>query len=977
MFAEQYSELKWPLTTTTALGLRLPQAGALHAIGAHFSNRSTSAIITMPTGSGKTAVLMATPFLLRATRVLVVTPSRLVREQIAERFAQLDPLRALGVIDRRLTLPDVREVRERITSASKWESLRTSDVIVGTPQSLSPGMPGVVVPPDDLFDLVLVDEAHHSPAPTWADLLERFPRAQRVLFTATPYRTDRLEIPGDFVYTYDLRAAFEDGVFGALEFVPIDVAEDQVDVAIARRAEQLLLADRQRGLRHLVMVRTATKVRAHELESLYARETKLRLKSINSGHTLSHIRSVIHQLRHGELDGIICVDMLGEGFDLPELKIAALHSPHRSLAVTLQFIGRFARTTSPHIGRAAFVGSVSEMAIEKEALFAEGAVWEDIIPRLADTRIATEVETQRILTSFAPAQRGPTRSEEVPFVDISLRSITPYRHAKIYAIGKDATVNVGAVLHDTLEGTVVYHRMSADGATIVLVTEQRPLPEWTENGAFAGTVYDLVVVYHDVASRLLFIHSSDRNDGLFDRVAHRCITGPIRTLSLSRLNKVLIGLENPEFFNIGMRNRVVSTTTETYRIITGSDAARAVRQSDGRLYHRGHFFGRGEEGGAQVTLGLSSMAKVWSNAYDHLPQLLGWFRHLAGKLTSAKSSETHSGLDYLSTGREVDDLPPDIIAADWDREIYDSGVEVEWSNGADKVGSGLLIDSAIRVIAERSTTTVLALEIDFDGFVFPVDFAVKRDVFFSTTCPAEVHLRKGKARVSLIDMLNVQPLSFYTASMALLRGNDLYEEDASQRLIYDPSTIEVVDWSAANVDICAEIESAAAGQFSIHQHLENTLGKSNAAVVFYDHGKGEIADFVVVETVSDTSLAIRLYHCKGSATDTPAVRVGDSYEVVGQAIKSIVWATRRQLRDAIKRRARSRLGRSRFVRGDIAKLDGLLGDGSRSQLSFEIVIVQPGISRGALNAQVGELLAATNDYLIRGGCGPLRVQASA
>jgi superfamily II DNA or RNA helicase len=35
---------------------------------------------------------------------------------------------------------------------------------------------------------------------------------------------------------------------------------------------------------------------------------------------------------------VIRVDMLGEGFDLPELKIAALPDVHESLAVTLQFI---------------------------------------------------------------------------------------------------------------------------------------------------------------------------------------------------------------------------------------------------------------------------------------------------------------------------------------------------------------------------------------------------------------------------------------------------------------------------------------------------------------------------------------------------------------------------------------------------------------------------------------------------------------
>ena len=53
-----------------------------------------------------------------------------------------------------------------------WDALRLNDVIVAPPNSASPSMDGVALPPSDFFDLVLVDEAHHSPAhppraPAW------------------------------------------------------------------------------------------------------------------------------------------------------------------------------------------------------------------------------------------------------------------------------------------------------------------------------------------------------------------------------------------------------------------------------------------------------------------------------------------------------------------------------------------------------------------------------------------------------------------------------------------------------------------------------------------------------------------------------------------------------------------------------------------------------------------------------------------
>jgi superfamily II DNA or RNA helicase len=90
------------------------------------------------------------------------------------------------------------------------------------------------------------------------------------------------------------------------------------------------------GFDHLLMVRTDSKKRAAELVELYGKHTGLRLKLIQGNQSLTYVKWVLAALAANELDGIICVNMLGEGFDMPRLKIAAVHSPHRSLAVTLQ-----------------------------------------------------------------------------------------------------------------------------------------------------------------------------------------------------------------------------------------------------------------------------------------------------------------------------------------------------------------------------------------------------------------------------------------------------------------------------------------------------------------------------------------------------------------------------------------------------------------------------------------------------------------
>lgn len=82
-------------------------------------------------------------------------------------------------------------------------------------------------------------------------------------------------------------------------------------------------------------MRTDTKEKAKQLEELYKETTSLKLKRIDSSMSYKTVERTINTLKSKELDGIICVDMLGEGFDFPNLKIAAIHEPQKSLASTL------------------------------------------------------------------------------------------------------------------------------------------------------------------------------------------------------------------------------------------------------------------------------------------------------------------------------------------------------------------------------------------------------------------------------------------------------------------------------------------------------------------------------------------------------------------------------------------------------------------------------------------------------------------
>jgi superfamily II DNA or RNA helicase len=125
------------------------------------------------------------------------------------------------------------------------------------------------------------------------------------------------------------------------------------------------------------------------------------------GGTVVFFVVIIDALRDKELDGIICVDMLGEGFDFPNLKIAAVHDPHKSLANTLQFIGRFARTNAKNIDIAKFIAmNDEELIIENKALYKSDAVWQEIIIDLSENKISREEAEKEYINEYSMDKNG-------------------------------------------------------------------------------------------------------------------------------------------------------------------------------------------------------------------------------------------------------------------------------------------------------------------------------------------------------------------------------------------------------------------------------------------------------------------------------------------------------------------------------------------------------------------------------------------
>lgn len=98
-------------------GWRPPQRGALGALLGHWAvHRRKPALVAVPTGSGKTAIALAAPYIVGSRRTLVVVPSMQLRGQTVTAFQNQEVLHRMGALSGEAD-PKVLEVEETALGA--------------------------------------------------------------------------------------------------------------------------------------------------------------------------------------------------------------------------------------------------------------------------------------------------------------------------------------------------------------------------------------------------------------------------------------------------------------------------------------------------------------------------------------------------------------------------------------------------------------------------------------------------------------------------------------------------------------------------------------------------------------------------------------------------------------------------------------------------------------------------------------------
>ena len=396
-------------------GLRPPQIGAIYSVLGDWTVNADPVTVVLPTGVGKTETMLSLLVAERCPRLMVVVPTDALRTQISEKFLELGLLKSVRfqVVSEKALYPVVGVLNHRPADIEQVDSLfHKCNVIVTTMPLATQCSAEVMGRMAELCSYLFIDEAHHVAAPTWKAFKDTFAKTRIVQFTATPFRNDDQPIGGKRVFTFSLRHAQEQGYFKKIQFKSVtEFDPSRKDAAIAEAAVVQLRADANLG--HILMARVGNVARAEKVFECYRGYTEFDPVQIHTGIKSKAARDEIRKkLLSGRSRIVVCVDMLGEGFDLPELKIAAFHDIRKTLAVTLQLVGRFTRT-KPHLGDATFIANIADLEVKDELkrLYQHDSDWNALLPLLNERVTEGEFNLWEFLGGFQGASRRDHAAE--------------------------------------------------------------------------------------------------------------------------------------------------------------------------------------------------------------------------------------------------------------------------------------------------------------------------------------------------------------------------------------------------------------------------------------------------------------------------------------------------------------------------------------------------------------------------------------
>ena len=360
--------------------LRVPQVEGYFAIRDHFTKSEAPCYVQLPVGCGKTGLMGLTPFGIARGRVLMIAPNLTIRGTIKRELNIGTP--NCFYTKRGVFVPKNGPFISELRTGANIHDCDAAQIVIANIQQFSGASNKWYKSfSPDYFDMILVDEGHHNVADTWRRIFDYFAKAKVVSFTATPMRSDGQVVSGERVYRFGYARSMVMGFISQIEAVFVTPAEltftaegetkrftiddvlamrdkdwfskgialsEECNTSVVAASLQQLHKARELGTpRQLIAVACSIR-RATQVAALY-RTHDLKVEVLHSELRDEERDRVEASLRSGLTDVIVQVNILGEGYDLPTLSVAAVFRPYRSLSPYIQFVGRILRLAQPEI----------------------------------------------------------------------------------------------------------------------------------------------------------------------------------------------------------------------------------------------------------------------------------------------------------------------------------------------------------------------------------------------------------------------------------------------------------------------------------------------------------------------------------------------------------------------------------------------------------------------------------------------------
>ncbi len=384
--------------------LRESQIEAYDAIRRHFAESIEPCYVQLPVGSGKTGLMGLTPFGVSRGRVLIITPNLTIRTTVQKELDVSKPdcfYRKRGVFQP----TDGPFISELKTGANMHDCDNAHIVVANIQQFGGPNNRWYERLGSGYFDMILVDEGHHNVATSWTRLFDYFRATKVVSYTATPVRSDGQMVSGKRIYSFGYTRSMLLGYISPVDAIhvkPATISFTARGVAENYTLDEVLKMREQdwfsRGIalsnecnRHIVVasirqlaevtqygaprqiIAAACSIRhAKTICALY-HEYGLQAAVLHSEMKADERDRIESQLRSGQIDVVVQVQMLGEGYDLGTLSVAAVFRPYRTLSPYIQFVGRILRLADSEVPHspANQVYVVSHVGLNDERLWTD------------------------------------------------------------------------------------------------------------------------------------------------------------------------------------------------------------------------------------------------------------------------------------------------------------------------------------------------------------------------------------------------------------------------------------------------------------------------------------------------------------------------------------------------------------------------------------------------------------------------------